>query len=155
MSQLAVDDDIARLQPLPVELQAQERQIQRLTGQQGGMTGFLVTAADGETALQRLEAMSRKLAEAKAEGQLTGFVSLTQWLPSLARQQADHAALTGLLPEVVTRLNQAGVPVKGEPRPWHPLTPQQWLASPVSEAAGCCGIPWPMAGWRSGCRSTA
>lgn len=31
------------------------------------MTGFLVTAADGETALQRLEAMSRKLAEAKAE----------------------------------------------------------------------------------------
>ncbi|AXV33222.1 hypothetical protein BFW41_04605 [Aeromonas hydrophila] len=135
LSRLAVDDDIARLQPLPVELQAQERQIQRLTGQQGGMTGFLVTAADGETALQRLEAMSRKLAEAKAEGQLTGFVSLAQWLPSLARQQADHAALTGLLPEVVTRLNQAGVPVKAEPRPWHPLTPQQWLASPVSEGS--------------------
>lgn len=35
LSRLAVDDDIARLQPLPIELQAQERQIQRLTGQQG------------------------------------------------------------------------------------------------------------------------
>ncbi|MGL5815712.1 MAG: MMPL family transporter [Aeromonas sp.] len=135
LNRLQVDDDIARLQPLPIELQAQERQIQRLTGQQGGMTGFLVTAADGETALQRLEAMSHKLAEAKAQGQLTGFVSLAQWLPSLAQQRADHAALTDLLPEVVARLNLAGVPVKAEPRSWHPLTPEHWLGSPVSEGS--------------------
>lgn len=135
LSRLAVDDDIAHLQPLPTELQAQERQIQRLTGQQGGMTGFLVTAADGETALQRLEALGHKLAQAKAQGQLADFVPLTQWLPSLARQRADHAALTRLLPDVVVRLNQAGVPVKAEPRPWQPLLPAQWLASPVSEGS--------------------
>lgn len=135
LSRLEVDDDIARLQPLPTELQAQERQIQRLTGQQGGMTGFLVTAADGETALQRLEAMSQKLTEARAAGQLAGFVSLAQWLPSLAQQRADHAALTRLLPEVVARLNRAGVPARAEPRPWHPLTPAHWLGSPVSEGS--------------------
>ncbi|USV59533.1 MMPL family transporter [Aeromonas encheleia] len=135
LNRLEVDDDIARLQPLPTELQAQERQIQHLTGQQGGMTGFLVTAADGETALQRLEAMSHKLAQARAQGQLAGFVSLAQWLPSQAQQRADHAALTRLLPEVVARLNQAGVPVEAKPRSWHPLTPEQWLASPVSEGS--------------------
>lgn len=135
LNRLEVDDDIARLQPLPTELQAQERQIQHLTGQQGGMTGFLVTAADGETALQRLEAMSHKLAKARAQGQLAGFVSLAQWLPSQAQQRADHAALTRLLPEVVARLNQAGVPVEAKPRSWHPLTPEQWLASPVSEGS--------------------
>lgn len=135
LNRLEVDDDIARLQPLPTELQAQERQIQHLTGQQGGMTGFLVTAADGETALQRLEAMSHKLAQARAQGQLAGFVSLAQWLPSQAQQRTDHAALTRLLPEVVARLNQAGVPVEAKPRSWHPLTPEQWLASPVSEGS--------------------
>ncbi|MGY4107799.1 MMPL family transporter, partial [Aeromonas encheleia] len=135
LNRLEVDDDIARLQPLPTELQAQERQIQHLTGQQGGMTGFLVTAADGETALQRLEAMSHKLAQARAQGQLAGFVSLAQWLPSQAQQRADHAALTRLLPEVVARLNQAGVPVEAKPRSWHPLTPEHWLASPVSEGS--------------------
>ncbi|WP_349919272.1 MMPL family transporter [Aeromonas veronii] len=135
LGRLQIDDDIARLQPLPVELQGQERAIQRLTGQQGGMSGFLVTAADGETALQRLEALTGQLTQAKAEGKLTGFVSLAQWLPSLAQQRADHAALTALQPQVVARLNQAGVPVKAEPRPWHPLTPELWLASPVSEGS--------------------
>lgn len=135
LSRLGVDDDIARLQPLPTELQAQERQIQRLAGQQGGMAGFLVTAADGEMALQRLESLAKALAQAKGEGQLASFVSLAQWLPSLAQQRADHAALTHLLPQVVARLNQAGVPVKAVPRPWHPLTPEHWLASPVSEGS--------------------
>lgn len=135
VSRLEIDDDIARLQPLPTELQAQERQIQRLTGQQGGMTGFLVTAADGETALRRLEAMSQKLSQAKGQGLLTEYLPLSRWLPSLAQQRADHAALVRLLPEVVARLNRAGVPVKAEARAWQPLTPEQWLASPVSEGS--------------------
>lgn len=40
ISQLQVDDDIRRLQPLPVELQAQENQIKALTGQQGACRVF-------------------------------------------------------------------------------------------------------------------
>ena len=98
--------------------------------------------------------MSQKLTEARAAGQLAGFVSLAQWLPSLAQQRADHAALTRLLPEVVARLNQAGVPARAEPSPWHPLTPAHWLGSPVSEGAGCSGTACQMVGSRSGCRST-
>ena len=139
ISQLRVDDDIRRLQPLPVELQAQESQIKTLTGQQGGMQGFLVTGADGEQALQRLERLDGRLAELKQRGVLQDFVSLSRWLPSLARQQQDAAAIRALLPQVVTRLQEAGVPIPagGQAPVREPgwLTPAAWLASPVSEGS--------------------
>ncbi|WP_425968640.1 MMPL family transporter, partial [Aeromonas dhakensis] len=84
ISRLQVDDDIRRLQPLPVALQGQEQRIQALTGQQGGMQGLLVTGADGEQALQRLERLDGRLAELQQRGALQAFVSLARWLPSLA-----------------------------------------------------------------------
>lgn len=135
ISQLQVDDDIRRLQPLPVELQAQENQLKALTGQQGGMQGFLVTGADGEQALQRLERLDGRLAELQQRGALQAFVSLARWLPSLARQQEDAAAIRALLPEVVSRLKAAGLPLQTPVCEPHWLTPAAWLASPVSEGS--------------------
>ncbi|MFM4731018.1 MMPL family transporter [Aeromonas salmonicida] len=139
ISQLQVDDDIRRLQPLPVELQAQENQIKALTGQQGGMQGFLVTGTDAEQALQRLERLDDQLTGLKNSGALRDFVSLSRWLPSLARQQQDAAAIRALLPRVVTRLQEAGVPIpaggQGHDRQPDWLTPAAWLASPVSEGS--------------------
>lgn len=135
ISQLQVDDDIRRLQPLPVELQAQESQIKTLTGQQGGMQGFLVTGPDAEQALQRLERLDGQLAELKDCGALRDFVSLSRWLPSLARQQQDAAAIRALLPQVVIRLQGAGLPVQEPARQPDWLTPADWLASPVSEGS--------------------
>jgi predicted exporter len=135
ISQLQVDDDIRRLQPLPVELQAQESQIKTLTGQQGGMQGFLVTGPDAEQALQRLERLDGQLAELKDRGALRDFVSLSRWLPSLARQQQDAAAIRALLPQVVIRLQGAGLPVQEPARQPDWLTPADWLASPVSEGS--------------------
>lgn len=135
VSRLQVDDDIRRLQPLPAELQGQERRIQALTGQQGGMQGLLVTGADGEQALQRLERLHGPLAALKARGALQEFVSLERWLPSLASQQEDAAAIRTLLPEVVSRLKAAGLPVQAPVREPDWLTPAAWLASPVSEGS--------------------
>lgn len=135
ISRLQVDDDIRRLQPLPVALQGQEQRIQALTGQQGGMQGLLVTGADGEQALQRLEQLHGPLAALKARGALQDFVSLARWLPSLARQQEDAAAIRTLLPEVVSRLKAAGLPLQPPVREPHWLTPAAWLASPVSEGS--------------------
>ncbi|MFQ2358226.1 MMPL family transporter [Aeromonas sp. R5-3] len=135
ISRLQVDDDIRRLQPLPVALQEQEQRIQALTGQQGGMQGLLVTGADGEQALQRLERLDGRLAALKARGVLQEFVSLARWLPSLARQQEDAAAIRALLPEVVSRLKAAGLPLQPPVREPHWLTPAAWLASPVSEGS--------------------
>ncbi|HDZ8878119.1 TPA: MMPL family transporter [Aeromonas dhakensis] len=135
ISRLQVDDDIRRLQPLPVALQGQEQRIQALTGQQGGMQGLLVTGADGEQALQRLELLDGRLAELQQRGALQAFVSLARWLPSLARQQEDAAAIRALLPEVVSRLKAAGLPLQPPVREPHWLTPAAWLASPVSEGS--------------------
>ncbi|MFM9755392.1 MMPL family transporter [Aeromonas dhakensis] len=135
ISRLQVDDDIRRLQPLPVALQEQEQRIQALTGQQGGMQGLLVTGADGEQALQRLERLDGRLAELQQRGALQAFVSLARWLPSLARQQEDAAAIRALLPEVVSRLKAAGLPLQPPVREPHWLTPAAWLASPVSEGS--------------------
>ncbi|QXC06930.1 MMPL family transporter [Aeromonas sp. FDAARGOS 1408] len=135
ISRLQVDDDIRRLQPLPVALQGQEQRIQALTGQQGGMQGLLVTGADGEQALQRLERLDGRLAELQQRGALQEFVSLARWLPSLARQQEDAAAIRALLPEVVSRLKTAGLPLQPPVREPHWLTPTAWLASPVSEGS--------------------
>lgn len=135
ISRLQVDDDIRRLQPLPVVLQGQEQRIQALTGQQGGMQGLLVTGADGEQALQRLERLDGRLAELQQRGALQDFVSLARWLPSLARQQEDAAAIRTLLPEVVSRLKAAGLPLQPPVREPHWLTPAAWLASPVSEGS--------------------
>lgn len=135
ISRLQVDDDIRRLQPLPAELQRQEQRILALTGQQGGMQGLLVTGADGEQALQRLERLHGPLAALKARGALQDFVSLARWLPSLARQQEDAAAIRTLLPEVASRLKAAGLPLQPPVREPHWLTPAAWLASPVSEGS--------------------
>lgn len=135
ISRLQVDDDIRRLQPLPVALQGQEQRIQALTGQQGGMQGLLVTGADGEQALQRLERLDGRLAELQQRGALQAFVSLARWLPSLARQQEDAAAIRALLPEVVSRLKAGGLPLQPPVREPHWLTPAAWLASPVSEGS--------------------
>ncbi|HDX8435084.1 TPA: MMPL family transporter [Aeromonas dhakensis] len=135
ISRLQVDDDIRRLQPLPVALQGQEQRIQALTGQQGGMQGLLVTGADGEQALQRLERLDGRLAELQQRGALQEFVSLARWLPSLARQQEDAAAIRALLPEVVSQLKAAGLPLQPPVREPHWLTPAAWLASPVSEGS--------------------
>ncbi|WP_279497950.1 MMPL family transporter [Aeromonas veronii] len=112
ISRLAVDDDIQKLQPLPHELQAQERQIQQLTGQQGSMTGYLVVGSDGEQALTRLETLAGQLELARQHKVLDQFIAISQWIPSKARQQADHQAIMALQPGVITALKAAGVPVE-------------------------------------------
>lgn len=99
------------------------------------MQGLLVTGADGEQALQRLERLDGRLAELQQRGALQDFVSLARWLPSLARQQEDAAAIRTLLPEVVSRLKAAGLPLQPPVREPHWLTPAAWLASPVSEGS--------------------
>ncbi|WP_421198091.1 MMPL family transporter [Aeromonas enteropelogenes] len=155
VSRLVVDDDIQKLQPLPHQLQAQEHQIQQLTGQQGGMTGYLVVGRDGEQALTRLETLAGHLEQARQRGQLEQFVAISQWLPSLARQQGDYHAIMESQPSVIAALKGAGLPVEAKTRPFSPLTPEAWLASPVSEGSrllwhalpdGRVGIWVPLAG---------
>ena len=130
LSLLVVDDDVRRLQPLPVELQHQEQQIATLTGQGSDLTGFLVTGDSEQQVLQRAERLDTVLASLKAQRVLTEYRNLTGMLPSLARQQARYQALTPLAAKVAGALPAmaaAALPA------FEPLTPQAWLASPVSQ----------------------
>lgn len=136
LSRLVVDDDIRRLQPLPQALQAEDQQLARLTGQSSQLTGFLVLGVNGEQTLQRLETLKPILASLQGEGVIDSYRLLSDSLPSQAHQRATHAALSELQPQVVSRLQQAGLSMKASSStvpPLKPLLPESWLHSPVSE----------------------
>jgi len=134
VSQLRVDDDIAKLQSAPQSLLAQDRLIAALTGQRTDQTWFVVWGDTPEQTLQRLAKLSPALQQAKR----AGWLETARILPlrSLQQQQEDAALLRDAAPRIMARLQQAGLtlpPPHIEPMP---VTPEAWLASPLS------------AGWR-------
>ena len=158
--QLQVDDDIRRLQPLPTQLSGEEQHFARLTGQDNQLTGFLVTGESAEQALQRLEDLTGKLRTLQAQGAIVRYRSLSDWLPSLQRQQANYQALVRLQPEVIRQLEAAGVAVSASaPPPFVPIEAASWLASPMGEGLrllwlqredGSVGVVVPVSGIRDG-----
>lgn len=134
VSQLRVDDDIAKLQSAPQALLAQDRLIATLTGQRTDQTWFVVWGETPEQTLQRLARLSPALQQAKQ----AGWLETARILPlrSLQQQQEDAALLRDAAPHIIARLQQAGITVPPPQTKPMPVTPQAWLASPLS------------AGWR-------
>ncbi|MDE1185104.1 MAG: MMPL family transporter [Pantoea sp.] len=129
--QLRVDDNIAHLQSAPAQLLAQDRQLAQLTGQQADQTWFVVWGDNAQQTLQRLSALSPALQQAQQRGDMSGYRLLP--LNSLAQQQQDVALLHQAAPAIAARLQQAGVtPAQADLRAM-PVTPENWLASPLSE----------------------
>ena len=134
VSQLRVDDDIAKLQSAPQRLLAQDRLIAALTGQRADQSWFVVWGDTPEQTLQRLA----KLAPALQQAKRAGWLETTRVLPlrSLQQQQEDAALLSEAAPQIMATLQAAGLTL---PTPYiepTPVTPQAWLDSPLS------------AGWR-------
>ncbi len=125
--QLRVDDDISRLQAMPPDLVAQDRAIAQLTGQRLDQRWFMVWGDHPQQALERLEALTPHLEQARQKGWLTGWRQLP--LSSLARQKADMALLRRAAPLVEQRLAAAGVDIKVAVPEERTLTAQQWLKS--------------------------
>jgi predicted exporter len=90
-TRLRFDDDVRHQQALAANLQKQEAQIRRLTGVSGGTEFLLVLATDRDAALQTEEALQARLDAAKLDGAIRGFQSLSQFIPSVARQREDRA----------------------------------------------------------------
>jgi predicted exporter len=129
--QLRVDDNIAHLQSAPAQLLAQDRQLAQLTGQQADQTWFVVWGDNAQQTLQRLSALAPRLQQAQQRGELSGYRLLP--LNSLAQQQQDVRLLQQAAPTIAARLQQAGVtPAQADLRAM-PVTPDDWLASPLSE----------------------
>ncbi|WP_313109360.1 MMPL family transporter [Atlantibacter sp.] len=130
-SLLKVNDDIAQLQALPADILAQEKAITALTGQGVDQKWFVVYGNTPEETLQRLEAFTPRLAQAKEQGLIESFRQIP--LNSLARQQQDVSLIEQSVPAVRQALSQAGIALTPPDTRPMPVTPQQWLNSPVSE----------------------
>ncbi|WP_036627708.1 MMPL family transporter [Pantoea sp. AS-PWVM4] len=129
--QLRVDDDIAHLQSAPQQLLAQDRQLAQLTGQQADQTWFVVWGDNQQQTLQRVSELAPALQQARQHRWLEGYRILP--LNSLARQQQDLTLLAQAAPTITARLKQAGVTLAEADLHAMPVTPENWLASPLSE----------------------
>ncbi len=89
--QLRVDDSLRSLRSSPAELLASEAAIAKVLGLPSPAQFFLVQADDPQELLQREEALAEALQPLIAGGELSGYRAVSQWLPSIARQQADGA----------------------------------------------------------------
>lgn len=129
-------DDLRQLQGSPAELVRAQIETGRLLGLPGVAQFYLVRGASADEVLLREEALKTRLDALVHEGRLTGYSAVSDWVPSLARQQANAALTSRVEREVLSDVGQ----VLGESlhRPDFaagPLTIEAWLANPVSLAA--------------------
>ena len=144
LSQLTPRDDVRALQRPPPELVAAEKRVRTLLGVGFDTRFVLVTAATPELVLQRLESLEPVFAGLEHAGRIQGHMSVSPSLVSLARQQHDRAlleqqvygpdgALThvmqklGFQPTIIAARRSAFEATRGRS-----LTPELWLASPLS-----------------------
>ncbi|EOT5500596.1 MMPL family transporter [Citrobacter koseri] len=128
---LHVDDDISQLQALPQQILAQEKAITALTGQSVDQKWFVVYGQSAQQTLERLEAFTPALEQAKRDGLLSGYRTLP--INSLARQQQDLKLLKNAAPAVSRALQNAGLSTVNPDLNAMPVTVDAWLASPASE----------------------
>ena len=141
----ATRDDLRALQQPSTARVAADQEVRRLL-QTGFDTRFVLVVAPTENdVLLREEALRLRLAPLLRSGTLTGYLAVTQSLPSLARQAENRQLMAkyvlgheGALARVLTSL---GFPAADTARrvadfqhaQQQDYRPQDWLASPASE----------------------
>lgn len=91
--QLRSDDDIHLLIQRDPSLVAQERVVSGAVGIDNSAQFFVVRGATPEQVLERAEALSVRLAELAGPAAVSGWQSVTSFVPSVRQQQADRALL--------------------------------------------------------------
>lgn len=134
--QVRVVDDVRQLQSSPPALVEAQRAIGRLLGSPSPAQFVLVRGATPDEVLAREEAVKASLAGARDRHAFGGFVAISDWVPSAARQHADAALADRQEAAVRERVAKALGGTMTAP-PGAPagdgLTLQAWLASPVSD----------------------
>ena len=142
---LQSDDDIHLLVQRDPELAAQERTVRAAVGIGDGARFFVVKGPTPEAVLERCEGLGERLDAPLAGRRLTGWQSVSQFVPSARKQAADRALLarTALASPDALRATLIGAgfrePVAREyVDAWTqgaqaPLTLDAWLATPWSQ----------------------
>jgi predicted exporter len=143
-ARLETRDDVRALQRPSPELIASEKRVRTLLGVGFDTRFVLVTAATPELVLQRLEQLAPVLGALADARQIKGWMSPSPSLVSLERQHSDRAMLEtlvygagGSLARVMQRFGFADNAVAARRAAFDAtagkwLTPDRWLASPLS-----------------------
>jgi predicted exporter len=143
-SRLTVNDDIRSLQTPPAELVRDQIKLGKLLDAPTPVQYYLVRGASQELVLQREEALKRRLDPLIAQGRISGYQALSNWVPSARTQDARRAL-------VETKLLADGGPLAdlaheiGEDRAWveatrahlrkagAPMGVDEFMRTPASE----------------------
>lgn len=128
---LKVDDDIAKLQALPEQLQLQEQKIISITRQTADQKWFVVFGDTAEQTLQRLEQFLPKLEHAKSEGYFEQYQSIN--LPSFQKQQENIEFVKQYSPVIISSLTQMGIKANLPTFEQPIITPELWQQSELSQ----------------------
>lgn len=136
------NDDVHGLYAPSPELVREQAQVERLLHLPSAGQFFLLRAKDAQTVLEQDEALSSELEALRRGGALGGFQSVSRFVPSARMQEADRAlewrriyGPTGIAPALFERLGSpevAAVARAQAAKDAPPLTPEAWLASPLS-----------------------
>lgn len=127
------NDDIRQLQAMPESLISQELLIKKITGVGQNQQVLLVRAENDQALLIRLKQLEAQLKQWEKQGLLTGYQSISQYLPAIEEQQQNY--------QLVSQLYQSQASVLAEKlnlvddltalADFNPLTVNEYLASPA------------------------
>ncbi|MDB5857879.1 MAG: hypothetical protein JWQ76_1568 [Ramlibacter sp.] len=137
VARLHASDDLRHWQGSPVALQQAQVAAGRLLGSPSVAQFFLVRGVNPQEVLEREEALKERLAALVARGAISGYAAVSDWVPSLRRQQADARLTARVETEVLAGVNAALGErlVRPAAADGAALTPELWLAHPASAAA--------------------
>lgn len=135
LAQLRASDDLRNWQGSPPELLQAQRRVGQLLGTPSVAQFYLVRGATAQEVLEREEALKERLDTIVAARALSGYAAVSDWIPSLRRQEADARLTARVESQVLAGVNSAlGERLQRPPGSSRALTPQDWLAHPASAA---------------------
>ncbi len=135
IARLQTNDDIRSLQSSPPALLKAQREVQALLRLSSPAQFIWVAGATPEEVLQREESLKPLLDANVVAGALKGYLAFSDWVPSIARQQADAALTAHVETQVLEQVSAAlGEDLRRPAFDAAPLTPQDVLARPQSVA---------------------
>ncbi|WP_373084997.1 MMPL family transporter [Sneathiella sp.] len=109
-TKIHIDDDVRRLQSLPADLQGEEQSIRTLTGIESETHRFFVRGPSSEDVLQTEEALGLDLEALRANGVIRGYRMISQFIPSVERQQENRALVNKtLIPHLAEHMARIGL----------------------------------------------
>ena len=110
-----IDDDVRRLQSLPLDLKDEEDKIRKISGLDNTTRILLVHGQNEQEVLQLEEKLLPKLTDIQNKGDIVGFQAMAQIIPSIKKQKENRTLVekTLLGDKLDEHLNHIGMTKQG------------------------------------------